>query len=204
MRTVHRFTRRAAALLGVLLLVGIALACRATTLVPPPAPAEPRSVFLFDHGRHASLVLPRADGHWVRFAYGEWLYYAEGQTGLWRSAAAVLWPTRACLGRRLLTPAGGVDADEAALRAAVRVGAERVHRLEVERARVEDLLEELEDLHAARADAALWRAEVDLEFVPHPRRYHLFSNSNRQAARWLESLDVEVRGPALLSDWRVR
>ena len=68
-----------------------------TVIVPPVAPAEPGPVFLLDHGRHASLVLPRGDDGMVRYSYGEWKYYAQVRTGIGEASAAVLWPTRAGL-----------------------------------------------------------------------------------------------------------
>lgn len=183
-----------------LLLAAAALgaSCRAT-LTPPAAPADPVSVFLLDHGRHSSLVLPREGGGSVRYSYGDWRYYALRRQGLGESAAAVLWPSRAGLGRRELK--GEASASE--LRRTVRVGMEELFELRVERSAALDLERELEALFAARLAQRVTNTEYDLEFVPHPERYHLLRNSNHMVARWLRRLGCDVAGPTILSAWRV-
>ena len=47
------------------------LACT-STIIPPTEVDDPVRVVLLDHGRHASLVLPRADRGMVRYTYGDW------------------------------------------------------------------------------------------------------------------------------------
>ncbi|MEF8793109.1 hypothetical protein [Thiohalorhabdus sp.] len=179
---------------GFLLLMGC------TTVLEEPAPeGEARPVFLLDHGRHATLVLVRPDGGLVRYAYGDWAYYGCNRTGFGRAAAALLWPTRAGLGRRELA---GPAAPEG-VRSAVNVPIQALHTVVVARKRSAAL--------QGRLDRVFWEADstrhlnrwYDLVFVPHPDTYHLFRNSNRRVAAWLKELGVAVRGPAIWSSWRV-
>lgn len=75
---------------------------------------------MLDHGRHASLLMERADGSMVRYAYGEWEWYALGRTGPARAFAALFVPSEAALGRKEL--AGPLTPETA--RARVREGFE--------------------------------------------------------------------------------
>ncbi len=180
--------------LGATLLLG---ACTAT-LIPPGEVEDPRRAFLLDHGRHTTLVLPRAEGGLVRYAYGDWDYYARNRTGLWQGTRAVLWPTRAGLGRREL--AG--SATEAGVRRAVAVGIREVIPVSVEADRVAVLRRELDALFRDHGERRHENRRYDLVFVPHPDSYSLASNSNGRVARWLESLGVQVSGWPLWSRWR--
>lgn len=172
--------------------------CAATTIEPPAAPEDPVSVFLLDHGRHATLVLPHPEGI-VRYAYGDWAWYAEVKTGPLRAVAALLFPSRGALGRRVMDG----PATEAAVRGEVRVGIEHLHRFTVEKRRMEALRSELETLFAAGRAVRLENRGYDLTFVPHPESYWAFRNSNQKVAQWLERLGCRIRGSALWSDWRI-
>ncbi|MGH8287112.1 MAG: hypothetical protein ACRETT_15295, partial [Steroidobacteraceae bacterium] len=70
-----------------------------TTIGAPVHPADPVEVFIIDQGRTASLVIPASSGGMLRYAYGDWRWYALRETGLFRGAAALLWPTQGALGR---------------------------------------------------------------------------------------------------------
>jgi len=187
-----------------LLVVSLALALGpagcTTRLTPPEGPSAPVPVFVLDHGRHASLVLPGDEGLVIRYSYGDWRYYARNQTGFRSGAAAILWPTRSALGRRELQTSLGPDD----VRRAVRVGVDTLFALQVEAPRVERLRSRLDSLHrAGRKEELLVNQLFDLEFVPHPRRYWLPHNSNQVVAGWLRELGVETRGIPVLSSWRV-
>jgi hypothetical protein len=169
-------------------------------IVQPPALVNPRPVILLDHGRHSSLVLPAADSGVVCYAYGEWRWYAERKTGVLRAVAAILWPTRGALGRRLLA----VEADAAAVGRALAVGVEHLYVLEAEADAVNALRTRLDSLFEERRETLLYNEAYDLEFVHHPRPYWLFRTSNQMVAGWLEELGFRVHGPALLSRWEVR
>jgi hypothetical protein len=172
-----------------------------TTVVAPPAePAQPRPVYLLDHGKHASLVLPEPQGGMVRYAYGDWRYYALVSTGAAEASAAVLWRTQAALGRRELS--GPPSA--ANVRRGVRVGIEQLYEVVADYPVIEELRARLDSIYQANLETRTYNPAYDLEFVHHPQPYSAFHNSNRVVARWLWELGCDVRGLALLSKWRVQ
>jgi hypothetical protein len=168
-------------------------------IVPPRDPLQPRPVFVLDHGRHASLVLPAADSLLVRFAYGDWTYYAKAETGAGEASAAVLLPTTAGLGRRVLAE----PATREGVRNGLRVGVEGVYEVIVDSARAGRLLEVLDSIFESDRESLIYNRGYDLEFVRHPRRYTIFRNSNWMVADWLRQLGCRVSGLLLFSKWRV-
>jgi hypothetical protein len=168
-------------------------------IVPPRDPLQPRSVFVLDHGRHASLVLPASDSALVRFAYGDWTYYAKAETGASEASAAALLPTTAGLGRRVLQEPPTEDG----VRSALRVGVEGVYEVIVDSARAGRLLEVLDSIFDADRKNLIYNNGYDLEFVRHPRRYTIFRNSNWMVADWLRQLGCRVSGLLLFSKWKL-
>jgi len=150
-----------------------------------------------DHGRHPSLVLPDGTGGAVRYAYGDWRWFANAETGFLQGAAALLWPTRGTLGRQQLSAWGSV----AALRREITEGFVGLYPLEVSASATSELVSRLDCIYFAGQAQALESPLFSLTFVPHPERYWFGNNSNVVTARWLEELDVEVRGSALFSRW---
>ncbi|WP_018232580.1 hypothetical protein [Thioalkalivibrio thiocyanodenitrificans] len=185
--------RYALVILVVLWLAG----CGTTVVIPPESPADPVPVFLLDHGRHTSLVLPVPDGTSVRYAYGDWRFYAERETGIGRALAAVLWPTESALGRRQLP---GPATEEAVL-AQVRVRVQEIHALSVEAVRAETLRMQLDAWF--ETGLVLESPEVDLSFVAHPKPYTLRHNSNAVIADWLIELGAGVNRRPIWAGWRV-
>ncbi|MFY0990472.1 hypothetical protein [Halomonas sp. C05BenzN] len=181
-------------LLAVLLLSGCA-----GRLSPPVAPVDPVEVYLLDHGRHASLVLPLARGGMVRYSYGEWGWYVEGRRHLLAGVAALLWPTASGLGRGLHEE---IDSP-AQLHRLAPEGLARVYPLQAESDRVAALRRRLDAHFREGGVAPTYSAEFDLEFVPYPRAYWLTHQSNLVTAQWLRRLGIEVRGIPWLSNWRL-
>lgn len=169
-----------------------------TTIVPPQSVERPQPVFVLDHGRHTSLVLPQADGL-VRYAYGDWDWYAEVRTGATEATRAVFWPTRAGLGRRLVQG----TATKGGVRRGVAVGIEHLHELRVEADDVDALRASLEAIYRANHAHLKYNAHYDLVFVPHPDPYTLWNNSNRRVAHWLRQLGCTLHGSALWASWQV-
>lgn len=186
--------------LGGLALLALMLSgCGATLIVPPESPRDPVPVFVLDHGRHTSLVVSAADGSLHRYAYGDWRYYAERDTSLWNGLSALLWPTPGALGyRRLPGPP-----ETAAVLGQVGVPIVELHSLHVERAGVEALRSRLDTL-IAQADTWREAPEVELLFVPYPRRYSLAHSSNQVLADWLGELGCEVSRRPVLSSWQLQ
>jgi hypothetical protein len=186
-------SKAAGSVLVILLLAG----CGTTVVIAPQEPREPLPVFLLDHGRHTSLVLPAPDGSVTRYAYGDWEFYAERKTGPGHAVAAILWPTGSALGRRHL--AG--PPTEAAVLAQVRVGIQEIHPLYVEASRVMSLRDRLNSYF--EVGEVRETPEVDLSFVPYPHRYSLHHNSNTVIADWLTELGAEVSRRPVWAGWRV-
>lgn len=197
----HRCLRRQWVRMRVLVVAALTLAAGcSTTVVPPASPSEPVSVFLLDHGRTPSLVLPTPDGNMTRYVYGDWNWYALRNTGPIDGLRALFWPTQGTLGRRDLR--GPPHAD--ILHERVRVDTiDGLFLVTVARADVERLRSRLDAEHRAGAEVALVEA-LDLQFVPHPRRYSYFHNSNHAVAGWLRELGCETQGLAFHSRWRVQ
>lgn len=168
-------------------------------VIPPARPSDPTTVFLVDHGRHPSLVLPRDDGEWIRYTYGNWAWYVEDRTHFFSAFSALFWPNKAGLGRQRLAATGDMFHPAGP----IEEGVVHLYRLRVSSERVRMLDDALTDLFAERKNAMIYNPVWDLEFVPHPRAYWIFHQSNKITAQWLEELGCEVRGAALFSNWRI-
>jgi hypothetical protein len=168
-----------------------------TTIIPPAAPGEAVEIFVLDHGRTTSLVVPTDDGM-LRFAYGDWYFYALGKKDLYHGIAALLWPTRSALGRSAFAGARSEDA--------IRENSptiQSLHRIRVERARVSAFEQNMAALHEAGREHEVENKSAHLSFVPHPRPYTYLWNSNHAVASWLRELGCETRGPSFHASWRV-
>lgn len=191
--------RRAAAPgAAVALALAALLAGCAHTVEPPRNVVEPVPVFLLDHGRHASIVLPRGEGG-VRYAYGDWAWYALDRTGPLRALDTLLLRTPGTLGRRTLPGPPTLDA----VRLQVRVPIEHAWRIEVERARARALDDALTARFAEGVARRVQSPLYDLEFVPDPAPYSIGHNSNHVVAEWLRALGCRVRMRGPWSAWRV-
>lgn len=181
--------------------LGAILACAGgcTHRVEPPAGvASPTSVYLVDHGRTASVVLPH-DEALVRYSYGEWQWYALNRTGPFRGSGALWSDTHGTLGRDVFEAQRTLDA----VRAAIRLPVQNAWELEVERVHARALASELDALFRRASGEAVYNPLMGQTFVPHPEPYSLRHNSNHVAADWLRRLGcrVEMHGP--FSRWRV-
>lgn len=180
----------------VLALTALALVGCTANVTPPSGLISPVSVYVLDHGRHSSLVVP-GDSGWSRYAYGDWQWYAEGQTGLVQGAAALFWPTQAGLGRQQLAQ----PPDQAP---ALTVGFESLHEIRVEAAQAAALVERLDALHDRKAARRHINHTYQLEFVEHPEHYWMFSQSNNMVAKWLREMDCEINRGPLRAHWQVK
>ncbi|HEX2164330.1 MAG TPA: hypothetical protein VHM02_10305 [Thermoanaerobaculia bacterium] len=174
-----------------------------TTIEPPATPSDPVAVYLLDHGRTPSLVLPVDDAGgepgMLRYAYGDWRWYALEQKSSGQGVAALLWPTRGALGREAIPGPPG----EAAVRAGVEVPIETLHPVLVGAAEVAALAARLDALFESEIDTLVEAPGSGLSFVHHPEPYTFLHSSNRAVAGWLRELGCRVRGTALWSSWRV-
>jgi hypothetical protein len=171
----------------------------AATLKPPPAPDDPRPVYLLDHGRHTSLLLTDREAKLWRYAYGEWRWYVGFERGPTRALGALFTPTQAALGRAALSGPAAADA----LQPQVGSVIEAILPFEAEAARVDALLAALDALFQAAPEAPRRSAELGLDVVPHPVPYTYRHNSNHAVAEWLVALGFELRGDPMWGRWRV-
>lgn len=180
------------------LLVGLLAGCGATIL-PPASVEQSRPVYLLQHARHSSLLLTAADSSRVRYAYGDWAWYVEEREGVASGTRAVLWPSRAALGRLPLPPAQ--EGEQLAW--VIGVGIDRAYCMQLEGRLVDQLLAELDAQYHASDLSPHFSATRNLYFVRHPRGYTLLHNSNHVTASWLSSLGVRVHGSPALGRWEM-
>jgi hypothetical protein len=171
-----------------------------TTIRPPPAPAEPVSIYVTDYGRHSSLLLPDPRGHLTEYAYGDWDWFALRHTGSGDGVRALLFSEYTTLGRRQLN----VD-DNDSLDDVVRATrAKKAVRIEVSAARADELLRRLDQFYDQYLDTVTYSPASALWFVRYHGNYSLLHNCNHATARWLRELGCEVKGPAMFSKFAVR
>ncbi|MFL1406546.1 hypothetical protein ACJO2E_14520 [Marinobacter sp. M1N3S26] len=177
------------------ILVAVTSGC-ANHVTVPEDPTSPTRAYLVNHGRHASLVLPGPDGQWRRYSHGEWRWYALDETGPFRAMQAILWPTRAAIGRGILSrpPEGGGPVP------GIPEGYIEAIPFQISQSRVVALRKRLDD-HFDNAETRQYQPIYELEFVPYPQDYWFLHQSNEVTADWLRALGLEVRGPTLFSDW---
>lgn len=167
------------------------------TVVPQERISDPVTVYIGDHGLHASLLLPREEAGYREYAYGQWEWYAKGNTGSGRALGALLVPQGGALGRTDWNEGRAED-----LKAAL--GVEELLAVEVERARATALLEQLDARFAARASEMYFNSFHGLEFVPDDQSYWLGHGCTGQVNGWLRELGCRVTSSAAWSDYRVR
>jgi len=170
-----------------------------TVIVPPAAPIQPVSVFVLDHGRHSSLVLPSGDGGALRYSYGDWDYYVLDDTGIVSSLRALFLPSPAALGRQYLA----APPDRATMQAQTGLEVTETHEILVEAHAMQDLRDELGSLFDQGRSTLYSSPVANAYFVHHPAPYSARHNSNQVVARWLEQLGCTIIGRPFLSNWRV-
>ncbi|MGE5610958.1 MAG: hypothetical protein ACM359_17035 [Bacillota bacterium] len=165
-------------------------------ITPPPPPVDPVTVYLLDHGRHPSLVLPRTDGKLTRYTYGQWNWYALGHTGVFQALGALFIPSQAGLGRR--------EFDSTSLQPILQLDpADHTYAIQVERAAADRLRDKLDSMFQANISTLHVNEPYHLDFVHDPEKYWFFHNSNHVTCDWLREMGCRVKGSGLLSDWKV-
>ena len=167
------------------------------TIRPPASPVDPVTVLVVDHGRHSSLVLPRADGGSVEYAYGEWEWFARARDPWYRVFPAMFWPSQGTLGRRFF------DASPEQPMLASLIPSEARFLIAVERGKAAALLKRLNDRYDARSESELYNPLYGLAFVKDDRDYCCLNNCNHVLGRWLVEIGCEVSGSSCSAGFRV-
>lgn len=182
LRSMRKSRRRRFA---VTLLISIALVSfvGCTSVVRPPTSVrDPQEVALVYDARHRGLILPREDGTWVEYGFGEYAWYAELRDAWYRVFPTMLWPTGGTLGRREL----GAGPPVASLPWA------KLETIFVERALAMQLRQSLDERFAARSEALVHNAVYRFDFVPDDDGYWCLFNCSDAVAGWLRQLDCRV------------
>jgi hypothetical protein len=186
-----RVVMRAVVALWVIVLGGCA-----NRVEPPRGVADAATVYIADHGLHASLLLPRREGGYREYSYGQWEWYAKGNDGSGRVFGVLFVPQGGAIGR--------TDWDREEFEdLRMSIGAQDLHAVRVERAMAASLLEDLDRRFDARKGEMFFNADHGLEFVPDDRRYWLAHGCTAQVNEWLRRLGCRVVSSAAWSEYQV-
>ncbi|HEY7118989.1 MAG TPA: hypothetical protein VH475_20530 [Tepidisphaeraceae bacterium] len=155
-------------------------------------------VAVADYGYHSTLILPRAEGGLVEYAYGDWDYFGQSHKSVANALHALLASDQATLGRRVLE----MEPTQSGLEKAT--GASQIIRFTAPREKVEELERELDRRFSARLDSIMYSPVHQLYFVKDDERYGVGHNCNHFTAQWLERLGCRVEGVVLGSGFRLK
>jgi hypothetical protein len=172
-----------------------------STTVKCTNPSEKAEVALLDHGHHTSLLFHRPDEESLRFSYGDWDYYAMSENTLLNGLKALLWPTKAAIGRKNFRLS---NFDKSQIKLKVPVPIEDIIFIGVEKPKLNRLIKKLNRVHKKNLEASHYNPLFDLIFTEHPKSYSLVNNSNQMVAEWLEELGCRTDIWVLFSSWELK
>lgn len=172
---VDRGIRRKAQLRMLILLPSLFLSACLSLVVPPLDPTDPVDVYIVEEGMHTSLVLPRPEGGFVEYGFGEWGWYALKNTAWYNALDAVLYPSQGALGQKNL--------------AHVPDDAQKVR---VAQADAAALLKELDAKYDLHKDTEIYNEKLDMRFVVAEKDFWLLFTCSDAAAGWLRRLGCSV------------
>ncbi len=194
----NRVLRISRLIAGFIVLGGLFLSLAVLAPIParitPPTPLnDPVTVWVIGYPvtplfYHNSLMLPNGSGQWREYSFGDRAVYANNQGRLINLAQAVLYPTPAAFGRQTFDSPHWQQRQQRS-----RDGGQRL-RLQVERSRVQELLQQLDQRYHAAGVTPQYNPKVDLYFVPDEQYYAGWQTCNHLVARWLRQLDCQIRG----------
>ena len=165
-----------------ILLVAFAAGC-ANRVVPPAEVVRPATVYVADHGKHSSLLLPDGRGGYVQYAFGDWRCFALNRNRWHDYLRAALASDGSALGRERHP-----TTRPATLARRTRA---RLTPITVERADAEWLRMDLDARFDAGVDEAVDNRFVRMALVPYDGelgRYSLVNQCNHATSRWLRRL----------------
>jgi len=152
---------------------------------PPVAPADPVATYLLMDDRHRGLLLPKADGGFVEYGFGDWDWYAANCDSWYHAFDTVLWPTQGTLGRRFTTARNGEELRR-------QFHWMRLHEIIVARSNMEELRDAIGNEYAKEAAGEVYNPRYRMSFVPSRSSYWFLYNCNDAVASWLEKLGCSV------------
>lgn len=141
-----------------------------------------------DYGYHSTVIVPRADGRLVEYAFGDHSYFGKNDKSVLKALRALFLSDQATLGRRLIEPI------PPSLKMEDATGALTIVRLEAPRERVTQLEHDLDLRFIHQIDTVHWSDVHNLFFVKDPQPYSLRNNCNVETARWLEKIGCRIEG----------
>lgn len=172
----------------------------AAVITPPAqiAAGHATPVIVADYGYHSTLILPRAQGGLVEYAYGDWNYFGHNNKSVSTALHALFASDQATLGRRLLDRLPNQPGLEQA------TGANTLIRFDAPRDKVEELERALEQRFSTNLDSIMYSPVHQLYFVKDNQRYGVGHNCNHFTAEWLERLGCKVEGVVITSKFRLK
>lgn len=157
----------------------------ASTVSAPGAPDDPVATYLLLDAKHPGLALPDPGGGYVEYAFGEWGWFAWNRNRWYHGFGAMLWPTQATLGRRILLARDGAELRQ-------RFHWMEIHELIVERSAADRLRVGLERISEQDRRSRHHNELYGMTFVPLERAYWFGHNCNDEVADWLAELGCSV------------
>lgn len=174
-----------------------------TTIIPPPGAyvaENPVQVHVADYGRHSTIMLPLNDDgeRMVEYGFGEWRFFALDDEGVGGVARALFVSSDGTLARRY------IDGPFTEEHLQPRLFFDHLHTFRVHRDDAVNLRQKLDRRYEENIETEIYNERHRLHFVKVDEPYTFGNNCNPVLARWLRQLNCELRGPALISSWRVR
>ncbi len=152
---------------------------------PPTSPADPVATYLLMDDRHRGLLLPRVEGGFVEYGFGDWDWYAQDCDSWYHAFDTVLWPTQGALGRRFSAARNGDELRR-------EFYWMKLYEIIVERSHMEALRRELGQIYAQEAEREVYNPRYRMSFVPSGDGYWFLHNCNDAVVIWLEKLGCSV------------
>jgi hypothetical protein len=162
---------------------------------------EPVPVYVPDYGVHSTVILPTADGsQFVEYAFGDWRFAVLNHDGPFDGLAALFGSKQSGFGRRYLRaepdPANNVPAPTPR-------PVKKMALLFAERADVDIVRKELDERYARGNGPPVHNPLSRIDYVIDADTYRLGHNCNHLTARLLRKLGCDVKGPTVLSGFKV-
>jgi hypothetical protein len=135
--------------------------------------------------RHRGLLLPRVEGGFVEYGFGDWDWYATNHDSWYHVFDTVLWPTQGTLCRRFIPARNGTELRQ-------QFYWMELFEIVAARSAMESLRAELANTYACNAEREVHNTRYRMFFVPHRDGYWFLHNCNDAVATWLEQLGCSV------------